>query len=758
MSDRQWGRRELLRTVSVTTVGGVSAATARGAAEPDLSLSLDAEKSTLEPGETVDVTVTATNQSGTDAPVELEYHFIGLCACTGVAIDIIPPDLRIANGAQDTYTQDSVSAGESITFSTTLLAPDDLDPGNYNPSFAARLGSCPGGGSCDPEEIPPQFSASTAISVQQPKQLDLSVKAGTAPLGGTYTLTYTIENTGSATIGDGDNSRTGVSPEFNPGPPGFTTNEGAIVDRGAVDGFTWFDWTIDPGETLTAELQVALEQPGDGGSDPGDYEFTIVAEDTAQRREFDRASETVTVTDSGQNRFDPKTHGFDFANWGLDGGGFTPPHEHNSITEEAFRAEFDQEWLPEIKNSIAVPLPRNIVTEAFEATYDTLRRGPEQLWSDGHCYGMCIVAEKYFQTSPPDSLPNDPATAASIDKPSGEYEQVGTEIDQEHREQYFDSRVLKEAENLGPRTPQAEGTIDAEAEVKAIRSTIERDGTALVGIGSSPSFYASISGNFTRRLHQLIATGVTVNGSSLEEANTATIEVYDPNQPATFYKTNSRQLTVDVSTPTPQPIMNSSGAGYTGLYQRFGLIGPARSNFLPTFKLSKAVVTSFISNFTDGFIIFAANSPIRIDATAPDGTQLNHPDGTVEGVPPEEVVYLSDAPVGEYEITVEGTGSGAYGIEGVGSVPNAGQIETEYGGRISAGETQRLSTTLPEQGEESGTITGGGSGLTGIAAEYDANNDGTITASELGSAVTDFGQGELTASELGEVVTAFGQS
>jgi hypothetical protein len=48
--------------------------------------------------------------------------------------------------------------------------------------------------------------------------------------------------------------------------------------------------------------------------------------------------------------------------------------------------------------------------------------------------------------------------------------------------------------------------------------------------------------------------------------------------------------------------------------------------------------------------------------------------------------------------------------------------------------------------------------LDGTAGEYDADNDGDITASELGSAVTDFGQGELTASELGDVVTAFGQS
>jgi micrococcal nuclease len=48
--------------------------------------------------------------------------------------------------------------------------------------------------------------------------------------------------------------------------------------------------------------------------------------------------------------------------------------------------------------------------------------------------------------------------------------------------------------------------------------------------------------------------------------------------------------------------------------------------------------------------------------------------------------------------------------------------------------------------------------LDGTAGEYDDDNDGDVTASELGSAVTDFGQGEVTASELGGVVTAFGQS
>jgi hypothetical protein len=45
-----------------------------------------------------------------------------------------------------------------------------------------------------------------------------------------------------------------------------------------------------------------------------------------------------------------------------------------------------------------------------------------------------------------------------------------------------------------------------------------------------------------------------------------------------------------------------------------------------------------------------------------------------------------------------------------------------------------------------------------LVERFDTDGDGTVTASELGNAVTEFGRGNITASELGEVVTAFGQS
>jgi hypothetical protein len=130
--------------------------------------------------------------------------------------------------------------------------------------------------------------------------LALEVQADTAPSGGTYTLTYQITNTGSTTIGDGDDSSPVVSPDEDQRPPGIPTKDITEIslDGGRIDAKTWYDWTIDPGETLQANLEVEL--PDD--IDPGEYEFIIKATQgsTEEEREYDRASGTVTVNEGSK--------------------------------------------------------------------------------------------------------------------------------------------------------------------------------------------------------------------------------------------------------------------------------------------------------------------------------------------------------------------------------------------------------------------------------------------------------------------------
>jgi hypothetical protein len=78
----------------------------------------------------------------------------------------------------------------------------------------------------------------------------------------------------------------------------------------------------------------------------------------------------------------------------------------------------------------------------------------------------------------------------------------------------------------------------------------------------------------------------------------------------------------------------------------------------------------------------------------------------------------------------------------------------------NSGTTYRINGTVTN-GPGISTQIGGDSEVRAVASpvdRFDEDNNNKITASELGGAVTAFGQNELTASELGEVVTAFGQS
>jgi outer membrane protein assembly factor BamB len=177
--------------------------------------------------------------------------------------------------ACDTISTDVVGSDGTVYFGTEKGNLYALNESGSNGGFGCPLPDeeSPGGGG----------------------ELDLSVQAGTAPPGGTYTLTYQITNTGSTTIGDGNDN----SPAVVAGFPGVA-NEGGIPDGGAVDGGGWYAWTIDPGETLQANLEVELADD----IDPGEYEFTAVAtqDQYDEDREYDQASGTVTVAPLGGAR------------------------------------------------------------------------------------------------------------------------------------------------------------------------------------------------------------------------------------------------------------------------------------------------------------------------------------------------------------------------------------------------------------------------------------------------------------------------
>jgi hypothetical protein len=149
------------------------------------------------------------------------------------------------------------------------------------------------------------------------------------------------------------------------------------------------------------------------------------------------------------------------------------------------------------------------------------------------------------------------------------------------------------------------------------------------------------------------------------------------------------------------PLYDESGGYESGVfYQRFALIGQSRPDFAGQSIFTGVVIKDIIENYIGGYIEIVANSPVRINAAAPDGQKLLRPEAPVNGVPPSEYLYLTDPPVGEYEIEVEGTGDGSYAIDVKGSTVDGGVIEDSINGSITDGEVQTATVTMPETEEK----------------------------------------------------------
>jgi hypothetical protein len=337
--------------------------------------------------------------------------------------------------------------------------------------------------------------------------------------------------------------------------------------------------------------------------------------------------------------------------------------------------------------------------------YETFSEAPDAVFSDGHCYGMCLLAKEYYEDGIPDALGDEIDSAADITKPTSKYSRIGEAIDTKHRSQFLDSTtMLEQIPYLAPNQAKNVEPIDVESEIQAIQSAIDQQGTALVGIGQHPVFGSAA--------HQLIGYNVRFeNAESLSEADIAYIDAYDPNRPDNtpqqtleVYLSEDAERTIADEYQGEMPLYDESGGYESGiLYQRFALIGQSRPDFAGQSILTALVLRDILENYIGGYIQIAANSPVRINATAPDGRELLHPEVPVNGVPPSEYVYLTDPPTGEYKIKVEGTGNGSYAINAKGSTIDGGVIEDSINGSITEGEVQTTSVSMPEtEGRDDG--------------------------------------------------------
>ncbi len=229
-----------------------------------------------EPELLLDIVGESTQPGGT-VTVEFTLNNAGSAEATGLQgyIDF-PNGWDI--GEAESFT--SLGPGESESAAVELLVPESAS-GEYtiNGSVTDDAGN--------------EATATATITVEESSELNLAVTDATAAPGETATVTYQISNPGATAVGG--NSAL-VAPVLGDMPPGVNMNEGPVDDGGALDGMTWYAWTVDPGETATAELELQLPED----IEPGEYGFTVEAEVESV---LDSTTGTITVEEGGEPEF-----------------------------------------------------------------------------------------------------------------------------------------------------------------------------------------------------------------------------------------------------------------------------------------------------------------------------------------------------------------------------------------------------------------------------------------------------------------------
>jgi plastocyanin len=228
--------------------------------------------------------------------------------------------------------------------------------------------------------------------------------------------------------------------------------------------------------------------------------------------DFEISNIRLSLGGFSQSTFDPDINAFDFTNWPTvsdsDREFFDPPHNHEITSQEEVQNKISESW--QSSQTWQEYIGRNednpgiAVNSLAPLVYASVNQGSG---TAGHCFGMAIAAQEYFDN--PDSIPVDVESVDEIPRPTGQYSAVGDDIDFYHNTQFLEFNTFARWKFI--LTTQSQN-IDYDRNLELIRSAIEESGTAVVGVSDG-----SVSG------HQLLVY------EYLENGNTLTLKVYDPN-------------------------------------------------------------------------------------------------------------------------------------------------------------------------------------------------------------------------------------
>lgn len=306
--------------------------------------------------------------------------------------------------------------------------------------------------------------------------------------------------------------------------------------------------------------------------------------------------------------------------------------------------------------------------------------------TNGHCYGMALAAQAYFEQ--PETLPIDRESAAEIRHPTEPVETPDAPI--------YDAIVSLQAEQflrfrawLGRRALLWPDRIDVDAQLDDVRAVIDVFGTAQVSV-----FDGRTSG------HQVLAYDYE------ERRNGVSVRVYDPNYRASTYGRATRAIEFEETADglAMQPYDKYERV----LFNRHDRIEAAtdRATVTPLDHVDVGAEELRESVFPLA-LVTVDTQDVDLALVDPNGRRLGRLGSDFMDRSRGSVVRLRSAygaDPGTYRVRLYGHRATPYELQVRIAGPDGTRLSTSHAARIETGETQEFAATVPDAPDGTGTF------------------------------------------------------
>ncbi|WP_418280328.1 hypothetical protein [Halorubrum sp. DTA98] len=379
-------------------------------------------------------------------------------------------------------------------------------------------------------------------------------------------------------------------------------------------------------------------------------------------------------------------HGFGFRNWNSRHRPFEPSEDETDPSSAAIRDRIATEWRGPASDLLDVDLGGESSGLLDVITTQLRSAILQRAGTNGHCYGMALAAQAYFES--PETLPLDRESAAAIRHPTEPLSEpdapVYHEITRLQAEQFLRFRTW-----LGRRAILWPDRIDLETQLDDVRAVIDVFGSAQVSV-----FDSRTSG------HQMLAYDYE------EHRDGISVYVYDPNHSASTYGHRPRVLEFEATTDGIE--MVPYGNYEWLLFNRYDRIeeatGRATATPLDHVDISPA---RFRDEIFPTALVTVDTPDVELTISDPNGGRLGRlrsdfMDRSRGPVARVRSAYGVDA--GEYRIDLHGRRSTPYELRVHIAGPNGTRLSVAHADRIGNSETKTFIATVPETADETGTF------------------------------------------------------